>query len=423
MTPADGTAEEDCSPLPATTTPSPPGIQPSRRDFRILLAARVVRAFGFGFSAILLGVHLQSRGLSPTEIGLLLAVGLASASLSGLLSAAATRRLGRRVTLGLVGVLMAICGLDIALATQPWLLLLAGLTGMMGAAGTDLGPFLAVEQAVLTETTDGTGRNRAFARYSFTGALAGAAGGFLASAGTGLARTEALFLLYALLGLITAGMPLLLSQAVEGDPEARVFGTLRPLLGLSALFAVDSLGGGLVVKSVIAYWLHVKFGASPLVLGPGFAVMSLAGAASYELAGWLSDRVGLVNTMVFTHLPSNLMLIAIPFMPGLGWALGLLIVWSALNSMDVPARQAYIVSIVKPSERSGAVAVTGAVRGVAQALGPPITGAAIQTAALGVPFIMAGAVKGLYDIALYVGFRRRQGDHERGARAVGGGDR
>ncbi len=373
----------------------------------------MIRAFGFGFSAILLGFHLQSRGLTATEIGLFLAIGLAAASLTGLASAAATKRFGRRRTLALVGILMAICGLDVALATQPWLLLLAGLTGMVGAAGTDLGPFLSVEQAVLTETTDGAGRNRTFARYSLTGALAGAAGGFLASAGTDLGRTQALFILYAFLGLITAAIPLLLSPAVEGDPDAPVFGTLRPLLGLSALFAVDSLGGGLVVKSVIAYWLNIKFGASPLVLGPSFAAMSLVGAGSFEMAGWLSEHIGLVNTMVFTHLPSNLLLITIPFVPGLGWALAVLVVWSALNGMDVPARQAYVVSIVKPSERSGAVAITGAVRGLAQALGPPITGAAIQTAALGIPFILAGTVKGLYDVALYVGFRRRQGDHER----------
>jgi MFS family permease len=389
-----------------------PGSRASRRDLGILLTGRVLRAFGFGFSAILLGIHLQSRGLTATEIGVFLAVGLAAASLTGLVTAAATRRLGRRRTLAAIGVLMAICGLDLAFATQSWLLLLAGLTGMIGAAGTDLGPFLAVEQSVLTETAEPAGRNRAFARYSLTGGLAGAAGGFLAGAGTDLARTEALFVLYAVIGLATALIPLLLSPAAEGLPEAPVFGNLRPLLGLSALFALDSLGGGLIVKSVIVYWLHVKFQASPVILGPSFAVMSLVGAASFEVAGWLSDRIGLVNTMVFTHLPSNLMLIAIPFLPRLAWALGVLIIWAALNGMDVPARQAYVVSIVKPNERSGAVAITGAVRGLAQAVGPPITGAAIQTAALGIPFFLAGTVKSIYDIVLYLGFRGRRGEHE-----------
>jgi predicted MFS family arabinose efflux permease len=143
--------------------------------------------------------------------------------------------------------------------------------------------------------------------------------------------------------------------------------------------------------------------------------MQLLGAAAFEVAGRLADRIGLINTMVFTHLPSNLMLLAFPFLPNLWWAIGVLIVWSAAQSMDVPARQAYVVSIVKPNERSGAVAVTGLVRGLASAAGPAITGAAIQTAALGTPFFVAGTAKALYDIALYIGFRARRAEHEVGA--------
>ncbi len=140
--------------------------------------------------------------------------------------------------------------------------------------------------------------------------------------------------------------------------------------------------------------------------------MLLLGAFCYELAGRLGDRIGLINTMVFTHLPSNLLLLVMPFLPGLWWTIGLLIIWSAAQSMDIPARQAYVVSIVKPNERSGAVAITGLARGLANAAGPAITGAAIQTTALGAPFIVAGITKALYDIALYYGFRRRRGEHE-----------
>ena len=384
-----------------------------RRDFNLLLAARVLRAFGFGFSAILVAVHLQARGLSPAWIGVVLAVGLGSASFTGLGAAWLASRIGRRRTLALVGVLMALCGIDLALAQTSWMLLLAGLTGMMGLANADLGPFLAVEQAMLTETTTLAGRNRAFGRYSFTGAIGIAAGGLAASAGTSLSRTVLFYWIFAALGLVTATLPLFLSERVEGEVrDAPAFGSLRPLLGLSALFALDSLGGGLVVNAVIVYWLHIRFGAGPEVLGPAFAAMSVLMAFSLEVAGWLADKIGLVNTMVFTHLPSNVLLILVPFAPGLEWAIALLLVRSLIVSMDQPARQAYVVSIVPPNERSGALAVTGAVRGVALAAGPAVTGVAIQAAALGIPFFAGGGIKILYDLALWAGFRRRLGDHE-----------
>ncbi len=382
-------------------------------DYRLLLATRCLRAFGFGFSALLIGVHLERRGLKPGEIGLVLTIGLAAASLSGLLFAAAAARVGRRAVLAVAGVLMALTGLDLALATSPGLLLLAGITGMLGAASVDLGPFASVEQAVLAESVDARGRNRAFARYSLTGGLAAAAGGLFGTLGGDLARSEALFLLYALLGLLTAVIPLLLSAAVETHrPAARAFGNLRPLAGLAALFAVDALGGGLVATAVIAYWLHVRFGAGTDVLGPAFAAIALLQAISYEVAGRLADRFGLVNTMVFTHLPSNLLLLLVPFSPTFQVAIALLLVRFATSQMDVPARQAYVVSIVPPAERAGAVAATGALRGVAQALGPLVAGLAIQVAAFGLPFFLGGGLKIVYDLALFTRYRSRPAEHE-----------
>jgi hypothetical protein len=200
---------------------------------------------------------------------------------------------------------------------------------------------------------------------------------------------------------------------MEATGSAPVFGSLRPLLGLSALFAIDSLGGGLVVNSVIAYWLHVRFGAPLSVLGPSFGAMSLLTALSFEFSGRIADRIGLVNTMVFTHLPSNLLLILVPFAPGLAWAIGILLLRATVVSMDQPARQAYVVSIVKATERSGAIALTGALRGIFQAVGPVITGVAIQAAAYSFPFIVGGSLKSLYDVGLFIGFRRRFGEHER----------
>jgi MFS family permease len=358
---------------------------------------------------VLLGVHLERVHLSPAEIGLTLGMGLAAASLTGLAAALLAARIGRRTTLALVGGLMAVTGLDLAFATQPALLIASGLTGMLGAASVDYGPFASVEQAVLAETATAKGRNRAFGRYSLTGGLFNAAGGL--SAGLALS-TRTFFLFYAAAGVVTAVLPLAMSVRVEGEPVVRAFGSFRPLAGLAALFAVDSLGGGFVANAVIAYWLHVRFGAPPNLLGPVFAGVAVLQALSYEVSGRLGDRFGLVNTMVFTHLPSNLLLLAVPFSPTLGWAVALLFARFALSQMDVPARQAYIVSIVPPGERAGAVAMTGAVRGVAMSFGPALAGVAIGAAAFGIPFFAGGGLKIAYDVALYAGFRHRRAAHE-----------
>jgi predicted MFS family arabinose efflux permease len=188
---------------------------------------------------------------------------------------------------------------------------------------------------------------------------------------------------------------------------------LRPLAGLAALIALDALGGGFVGNAVIAYWLHVRFAAEPAVLGPVLAGAAVLQTFAYEVSGRLSTRFGLVNTMVFTHLPSNLLLLIVPFTPNLSWAIAILLVRFALSQMDVPARQAYVVSIVPPSERAGAVAITGAVRGIAQSFGSALAGIAIGVAAFGVPFFAGGGLKLVYDIALFAAFRNRKAEHER----------
>lgn len=373
------------------------------RDYGLLLGARLLRAFGFGWGAVVVGIHLERRHLRPFEIGVILAVALVSASMSGLVLAAASHRFGRRPVLALTGLLMAGAGLDLALAPGFWALLPAALTGMLSAGGVDLGPFLPLEQAILTESVDRRGRNRAFARYSLTGGLAGAAGALAA----GMGSSRLLFLLYAGIGLATCLLALLLSARVEVERGGAMFGSLRPLLGLSLLFALDAFGGGLVANSVIAYWLHVRFHTGSDLLGPAFAAFALVAAVSYELAGRLGDRIGLVNTMVLTHLPSSLVLIGVAFSPNLAWAVALLVARSATSQMDVPARQSYVASIVPAGERAGALAVTGAVRGIAQGFGPLISGAAIQAAAFGLPLVIGGAAKIVYDLALYAGFRRR----------------
>jgi MFS family permease len=384
-----------------------------RRDYRLLLGARLLRSFAFGFTAVLLGIQLERRGLGPEAIGVVLAIGLLSASLYGLPLAAIAARIGRRPVLAAVGVLMALTGLDLAAGSQQ-LLLFAGATGMLGASTTDLGPFLALEQAMLAESVPTERRNSAFGRYSVTGGLAAAAGGLAAGLGSTPQRVQILFLFYAGVGLATAVLALLLSKQVESPARGPMLSraALKPIAGLSALFAVDSLGGGLTVQAVIAYWLHVRFGAGSQVLGPAFAAMALVQAGSFEVATRLADRIGLVRTMVFTHLPSNVLLILVAFSPNLAVAVTLLILRFSISQMDVPTRQAYVASIVPAAERAGALAVTGAVRGVAQAIGPAIAGIAIQSAAYGLPFIVAGTLKIGYDLGLYAAFVKHPAEHE-----------
>lgn len=386
---------------------------PRPRDFRLLLATRVARAFAFGFAPVVLGTHLQRRGLDPLAIGWVLTTGLLSASVTGLLLADISNLAGRRFALVATGCLMAVSGLDMAVATPFWLLIAGALTGMLGAGGTDLGPFLAVEQAVLVETVPATGRNQAFGRYSLSGALASSAGALTAGLGIDLAHTQALFLGFAALGLLTAVLPVFLSASVETSVKQTRLINLRPILPLAGLIALDSFGTGLVTTSVLAFWLHVRFNAGLDILGPAFAAMSLIVAASYEIAARLGDRFGLVNTMVFTHLPSNLILVLVAFSPSLAVAIGLLLARNAISQMDVPVRQAYIASVVPASERAGALAVTGAVRGVAQACGPVISGLAIQFATFTIPLVTGAAVKSLYDVGLYFGYRNRPAEHER----------
>lgn len=385
-----------------------------RRDYRLLLLIRLLRSFGFGFIPVLLGLRFEERGLGAGQLGVALAIGVLAAALSGLPLAVMASKVGRRPVLTAIGLLMALTGADLALAAQPALLVLAGVTGMLGASGADLGPFLAIEQAALVDSVSDQRRNRAFGRYSLTGGLAIAAGGLVASLGTSAARVEILFLLFAALGVLTAAISLFLSRdAAPASPGPIISrASARPLAGLAALFGVDALGGGLVLQTVVAYWLHIRFGAGSALLGPSFALIALVQAGSYEVASRLADRIGLVRTMVFTHLPSNVVLMIVPFSPNLAVALTLLTVRFSLSQMDVPARQAYVASIVPPGERAGALALMAAVRGVMQAAGPLVAGIAIQAAAAGLPFLLAGGLKISYDLGLYAAFSKRPGGHE-----------
>lgn len=389
----------------------------ARYDLRLILAARLLRGAAFGMSAVAISLQLERLGFSSLAIGTVITVAVLTAAIGGLAAASVAARLGRRVTLAIAGGLMALCGVVLATQREPWLVALAALTGMLGTGNIDFGAFASVEQASLAESALPSRRNLAFARYSLTAGLAAAAGAAIATTASDLRSGRLLFAGYAAVGVITGGLALMLSARVEGEVPSVPLSRrqIRRLAPLSGLFAVDAIGGGLVTNAIMAYWLHVRFGATPAVLGPAFSVIALIQSASQEISGRLANRIGLVRTMVFTHAPSNVLLALVPFSPNLSWAIGILFARFSLSQMDVPARQAYVVSIVPPGERAGAVAITGLVRGVRQAIGPLVAGAAIQGAALGLPFFLASGLKLSYDATLYGLFRNRRADHERSA--------
>ena len=383
-------------------------------DARLLMISRSTRAFAFGFAAVLVGVHLQYRGLSSFEIGLTLGVGVLAAGISGLGFAYIATRSGRRWALALTGVLMALTGLDLAVASSPITLLLAGVTGMLGASGVDAGPFLPVEQAVLTEATSPGERNRAFGRYSLSGGVAGTFGGFASGLATDLTRSQAFFLVFAIVGLLTALVACLLSPSVEHDRRHRPIAWTyrRSVFGLAGLFMLDAGAGGFILPSMVAYWLHVRFGATSGQLGATFGAATALQTLSYEAAWRLADRIGLINTMVWTHLPSLVFPLFIPFSPTLSAAVAFYLANAACASMDVPARQAYLVSIVPHSEREGTLAVTGAARNLSQFFSPVLSGMAVQFAVKAAPFVACAALKFVYLGLLYSRFRHTWGEHE-----------
>ncbi|HXM18393.1 MAG TPA: MFS transporter [Candidatus Tumulicola sp.] len=377
------------------------------RTLTVLFGTRFLRAAAFGVATVLVAIHLERLGVDPRLIGLTLTLGVLSASLFGLGAAWLAARVGRRLSLAVSGALMALCGLDLAFATQSWILVLAGATGMLGIAGADVGAFSSVEQAALAQVIPQQHHAIVFGRYALAGGLGFAAGSFAALVGVTLPATHWLFIGYAVVGVLSAGAALLLDDIESPAPgrSAKRAALPRSIYELAALFALDSFAGGLVVQGFIVYWLHVRFGVDAQTLGPAVAFMSLAQAASFEVSGRLAQRFGSIRTMVFTHLPSNVLLIAVPLCPTLTAALTVLVMRFAIAQMDVPARQALIASLAPPEARDRAAALAAGARGIAQTPGPTLAGAAVQVGALAAPFFLAGILKIVYDVVLYVRHR------------------
>jgi MFS family permease len=390
-------------------------------DARRILLIRALRAFAYGFGSVLLGVSLEAAGFSGTQVGAILTATLVgSATLTALLGYLGDR-IGRRTAHVGLSLLMAGAGTVFAMTDSFWALLLAALSGTVATAALESGPFVTLEQAIIPQTSPQEHRNRVFGLYNAVAAVAGslgalAAGGpeFFRGFFPALPASQRWFLLYAALGIAAALLAARLSPRVEigqmaerrAAPQAAPLRHSRRIVfGLSGLFALDAFGGGFVLQAFIVYWFRVRFDASPELLGLVFFGVGLLQSISFLVAARLAGRIGLVNTMVFTHLPSNVLLAAIPFAPNLGLALVLLLARFTLSQMDVPARQSYVVAVVAPDERTAAASVTNATRTVAQAVSPALAGALLQSLALGAPFVLAGTLKGIYDLALLAAFR------------------
>lgn len=391
------------------------------RDGWLLFATRALRTAAYGWTSVVLALYLTELGLSPEEVGLILSAALIGSAGSTLLITLVADRLGRRRLLQLGALLMAAAGLTFATTQHPLWLALAAVIGTISPSGGEVGPFQPLEQAILPETAPDRVRTGVFAWYNLAGLLAGAFGALAAGVpallhGAGLAGADAyrpLLWAYALAGL---GLWLLfgrLSARVEVrrtavGPRLR-FGLHRSgriVAGLAALYALDAFGGGFVVQSLMAYFFHVRFGLELAALGALFFGTNLLGGLSFLAAARVAQRIGLLNTMVFTHLPSNLLLMAVPLMPSAPLAVALLLARSALSQMDIPTRQSFTVAVVAPDERTAAAGLTGLARNVGAGLAPALAGQALAGAWPGLPFLVAGTLKVIYDLAIWLAFRR-----------------
>src|SRR5712691_5409584 len=385
-------------------------------DSKRILINQALRGFAYGFGAVLLGASLQARGWSSVQVGFLLTTIIAGIAVMSIVVGTMGDRIGRRRLYAALFLLMAAAGTVFALTNQIWLLLLAALTGTLSTDVVEAGPLSSLEVVMLPTGLTGNARTRIFGTYNTVAVLAGSTGALLAGGPALLRRVwpgvpadQRFFLVFLVVGLAGAWLATSLSDRVEvkAARSGRPLGRSRPaVLRLAGLFSVDAFAGGFIVQSFIAYWFRLRFGVPLETLGLIFFLVGLLQAASFAAATRLAGRIGLLNTMVFTHLPSNLLLAAIPLAPTFPLALALLFARFALSQMDVPTRQAYVLALVDPEERTAAIAFTNTARYVVRPLAPVLAGVA-QQISLGLPFILAGSIKAGYDLVLWGSFRGR----------------
>lgn len=397
----------------------PSWIQELPADGRLLFATCGVRTFAYGFLSVILGLYLAATGLDSNTIGAIFTAALAGGAAMTIVITGVADRFGRRWMLVLGALLMALAGVVFALTSNPLLLAMAAIVGTISPSGKEVGPFLSLEQAILPQTIKGEQRTSVFAAYNLVASLAGAAGALAAGVPdlfgiTGVAGFRALVWAYVAASLVLLLLFARLSKKVEPQavaPEGprRVLGLHRSrsiVIKLASLFAVDAFAGGFVVQGLVAYWFFLRFGTDATALAGIFFGTNLLSALSFLAAAPMARRIGLLNTMVFTHLPSNVLLMMVALMPNVELAVLLLLARNLLSQLDVPTRQSYTMALVDPDERSAAAGLTSVARNAAAAIAPTFSAATLAVPALGLPFLIGGGLKIVYDLAIFGVFRR-----------------
>jgi MFS family permease len=413
-------------------------------DGRLLFTTRILRLFAYGFLSVILVLYLAQVGLNTGQIGLLLTLTLAGDTVISLWITTSADRVGRRRMLIAGAGLMLFAGVLFALSSDFYILLLAATIGVISPSGNEVGPFLSIEQATLSQAVPARQRTTIFAWYNLAGSFATATGALSAGVIAQALQTAGVAPLlsyrvivagYALIGLLLALLFTRLSPAAEverrppgaetaagggGSGFFRRLGLPRSgpvVLRLSSLFALDAFAGGFVIQSIVAYWFHVRWGVEPALLGAIFFGANILAGLSALSAARVASRIGLINTMVATHIPSNVLLILVPLMPTLPSAIAVLLLRFSISQMDVPTRQSYTMAVVEPEERSAASGVTGIARTTGSSLAPVFTGLLLANPALiGLPFIISGTLKIVYDLSLWRSFRAHKPPEEREVR-------
>jgi MFS family permease len=404
-------------------------------DGKLLFVTRAARLFAYGFLSVVLVLYLAEMGYKEAQIGLLLTLTLLGDTAVSLWITVSADRIGRKRMLLVGAGLMILAGVVFALTQNYLLLVVAAIIGVISPSGNEVGPFLSIEQAALSQATPDDRRTSVFAWYNLIGSFATALG---ALSGGGLSQLlqnsgmpnldsyRMVVLGYALLGGVLALLFTRLSEVVEVPPAtlndqtlARRFGlhkSQKIVLGLAGLFSLDAFAGGFVVQSFMAYWFHQRFGVDPAVLGSIFFGANLLAGISALLAAGIAKRIGLIKTMVFTHLPSNVLLFLVPFMPSLPLAIAVLLARFSISQMDVPTRQSYVMAVVAPDERSAASGITGIARTTGAAIAPLFAGILLASPILagGLPFVISGGLKVIYDLLLWRSFNAHKPPEERG---------
>ena len=402
------------------------------KDGKLLLVARILRTFAYGFLSVILAIYLKLIGFNDLYIGFILTATLVNSVIFTLIASFYADRIGRRKVLILYSALMSVSGIVFFATSNYMALIISAFIGTVNVTGTETGAFLSVEQAMLPQTINHPKkRNTVYALYNMAGTFAMSGGVLLLGLPRifelqyGLDQVQSikpLFLFYSVVGIGVVGIYFLLSNKIEVEssnnidtikrPKKPLRQTLSPkskeIVGkLSGLFAIDSFAGGFVIQSIVSFWFFTRFGVELNTLSHIFSVAGVLTAFSFVVAAKLADKIGLINTMVFTHIPSNILIILVAFAPTLPLAIALYLVRMALSQMDVPTRQSYIVAVVKENERTAAAGITNISRNIAQSVSPSLAGYILQSLSfLSAPFVLGGVLKIVYDIALYLQFKR-----------------